>query len=187
MRKSQRRRVAPQTSDLRERTSVNMWEGFRSLGRTGCVLLVALLACNRAHVTEDLIGTWEGESRNLSSVVVSFAKDGKFKLQYQDTDGAEVCFTGDYEVDFSKTPVPLSIRNIPRLPHPLHTIIRYEAPDSLRMGRLAHRWRLRPIAFDPATEILLVRCSKGHPRISGCGDHSTRPARRSRAWPRFRR
>ena len=139
--------------------TVSMWEGFRSVGWARYVLLAAVLACSRAHGTEDLIGRWEGESRGLSAVVVRFAKDGTFELEYRDREGTEVRFTGDYEVDFSKTPVPLSLRNIPRLPHPLHTIIRYEAPDSLRMGRLAHRWRLRPITFEPATEILLVRSS----------------------------
>ncbi len=93
----------------------------------------------------------------MSAVVVRFAADGECTLEYENPQGEAVSLTGDYEVDFSKTPVPLSIRNIPRLPHPLHTILRVEGPDSLRMGGLAPRWRLRPIAFEPATEILLVR------------------------------
>ena len=61
--------------------------------------------------------------------------------------------------------IPLSIRNIPRLPHPLHTIIRFEGPDRLRMSRFAPRWRLRPITFEPAAEVLLLRRSnsEAHP------------------------
>ena len=132
---------------------------LKGCGRTWglCALLAGLLACSRAYGPEDLIGTWEGASKEMSSVVVSFAADGRCRLEYVDPQGEIHCLTGDYEADFSKAPVPLSIRNIPRLPHPLHTILRVEGPDSLRMGGLAPRWRLRPIAFEPATEILLVR------------------------------
>ena len=140
-------------------TSRPLLKGIRSVGWAQCVLLSAAIACFRSHGPEELIGTWEGESRDLSSVVVSFAEDGTFRLQYEDPKGKPFRIEGDYETDFSKTPVSLSIRNIPRLPHPLHTIIRYDGPDALRMGRLASRWRLRPIVFDPASEIPLERRS----------------------------
>ncbi len=122
-----------------------------------CALLAGLLACSRAYGPEDLIGTWEGASKEMSSVVVSFAADGGCRLEYVDQQGEIQNLTGNYEVDFSKAPVPLTIRNIPRLPHPLHTIIQFRGADSLRMGSFASRSRLRPISFDPATQILLER------------------------------
>ena len=93
----------------------------------------------------------------MSSVVVNFAKDGVFRMEYRDSQGKPGSLNGDYEADFTKTPIPLSIRNIPQLPHPLHTIIQYEGPDVLRVGRFAPRWRLRPIGFELDAEILLVR------------------------------
>ena len=122
-----------------------------------CALLAGLLACSRAYGPEDLIGTWEGASEEMSSVVVSFAADGRCRLEYVDPQGEIRRLAGDYEADFSKTPVSLSIRNIPQLPHPLHTLIQFRGPDSIRMGSFSPRWKLRPISFDPATQILLER------------------------------
>ena len=122
-----------------------------------CAQLAGLPACGRPYGPTELIGTWEGESREMSSVVVSFAADGGCRLEYVDQQGKIQNLTGNYEVDFSKAPVPLTIRNIPRLPHPLHTIIQFRGADSLRMGSFASRSRLRPISFHPATEILLER------------------------------
>ncbi len=122
-----------------------------------CALLAGLLACCSAYGPKDLIGTWEGASKEMSSVVVSFAADGRCRLEYVDTQGEIHRLTGDYEADFSKVPVPISIRNVPQLPHPLHTLIQFRGPDSIRMGSFARRGRLRPISFDPATQILLER------------------------------
>ena len=122
-----------------------------------CALAMGLLACTGAHGPKDLIGTWEGAGKEMSSVVVNFAADGKWRLEYVDQQGEIHTLTGNYEADFSKAPVPLSVRNIPQLPHPLHTIVQFSGSDSLRMGSFASRWRLRPISFDPATQILLER------------------------------
>ena len=129
-------------------------------------LLAGLPACGPRYGAEHLVGTWEGASRELSSVVVRFGADGKCRLEYVDKRGEINRLTGNYEADFSKTPVPLRIRNIRRLPHPLHTIIQFRGADSLRMGSFAPRWRLRPIAFDPATEILLERRPEDAGKIS---------------------
>ena len=132
---------------------------FKRCGRAWglCALLAGLLACGSAYGPKDLIGTWEGASKEMSSVVVSFAADGRCRLEYVDPQGEIHRLAGNYEADFSKAPVSLSIRNIPQLPHPLHTLIQFRGPDSIRMGSFAPRWRLRPISFDPATQILLER------------------------------
>ena len=133
-----------------------MLKGFcRALGL--CALLAGVLACDRPYEPKDLVGTWEGASEEMSSVVVSFAADGGFRLEYADQQEEVHSLTGDYEADFSKLPVPLSIRKIPQLPHPLHTIIQFREADSLRMSPCAHRWRLRPISFHPATQTFLER------------------------------
>ena len=95
----------------------------------------------------------------MTAVAVSFAADGAFQLEYDDPQGSRIKLRGEYEVDFSKTPTPLSIRNIPSLQHPLHTIIQFDGADVLRIGRFAPRWRLRPIAFESSAETLVVRRS----------------------------
>ena len=132
---------------------------FDTCGRAWglCALLAGLLACGSAYGPKDLIGTWEGASKEISSVVVSFAANGRCRLEYVDPQGEIQRLTGDYEADFSKTPVSLSIRSIPQLPHALHTVIEFRGSDSIRMGSFAPRWRLRPISFDSATQILLER------------------------------
>lgn len=122
-----------------------------------CLLLSTGLSCSNAYAPRDLIGIWQGESSQMSAVVVKFEGNGTFHFRYVDPNGAAHSLTGKYEVDFSKSPVPLSLRSIPQLPHPLHTIIQFRGPDSLRMGGFARRWRLRPISFNPANDILLER------------------------------
>jgi hypothetical protein len=122
-----------------------------------CALLGVLLACSPPYGRKDLIGTWEGASKETSSLVVSFRADGTCRLEYVDQQEEVHILTGDFEADFSKAPVPLTIRSIPQLPHALHTIIQFMGADSLLMGSFASRWRLRPISFDPATRFLLER------------------------------
>ncbi len=133
-----------------------MVNGYRTVWAL-YALLGVLLACSPPYGSKDLIGTWEGASKEMSSVVVSFGADGRWRLEYVDQQEEVHILTGDFEVNFSKVPVPLTIRNIPQLPHPLHTIIQFRGADSLLMGSFSPRWRLRPISFDPATQILIER------------------------------
>ena len=120
-------------------------------------MLVALLGCGSPAGPKELIGTWEGSGGEIGSVLVSFAPDGGFRLEYVDAKGEHQKLTGDYEADFTKAPVPLSFRKIKQLPHSLHTIVQFDSADTLRMGDFAPRWRLRPLAFDPDSVILLER------------------------------
>jgi hypothetical protein len=87
---------------------VNMFKGCGKAWGL-CALLAGLLACSSAYGPKDLIGTWEGASKEMSSVVVSFAADGRCRLEYVDPQGDFHRLSGDYEADFSKTPVSLSI------------------------------------------------------------------------------
>lgn len=120
-------------------------------------LLVSLLGCGGPAGPKDLIGTWEGSGGEMGSVVVSFAPDGGFRMEYVDAKGERQQLTGDYEADFTKAPVPLSFRRIKQLPHSLHTIVQFDGSDSLRMGDFAPRWKMRPLAFHPDSVILLER------------------------------
>lgn len=122
-----------------------------------CALLGALLACGPVYGRKDLIGTWEGRSEGIPSLVVTFRADGGCRVEYVDRQEEVRILTGRFETDFSKTPVPLTIRGIPQLPHPLHTIIKFRGADSLVMGSFAPRQKLRPISFAPATQFLLER------------------------------
>jgi hypothetical protein len=64
---------------------------------------------------------------------------------------------GNFEINFSKAPLLLTIRNIQELNHPLHTIIEFAGNNSIRIAEFATCWRLRPISFDQDTSIILER------------------------------
>jgi hypothetical protein len=64
---------------------------------------------------------------------------------------------GTFETDFTKRPVPVSIRNIAQLSHPLHTIVELRADGTLWVAPFAPRSRVRPIAFDPQRTMELRR------------------------------
>ena len=67
---------------------------------------------------------------------------------------------GKFEIDFSKKPIPISIRNIPDINYPLHTILEFVDKDSIQLAMMSPRWRLRPISFDLKTSINLKRINK---------------------------
>lgn len=116
-----------------------------------------LLGCSDRYGPSDLVGTWDGSSHDMPSIVVIFSPDGRFRMEYSDAQGEIHEVDGTYETDFKKSPIPLSIRNIPQLPHPLHTLVEFYDQNTIRMGSFASRWRLRPISFNPETEKTLTR------------------------------
>ncbi len=53
-----------------------------------CLLISTGLSCSNAHTPRDLIGTWQGESSQMSAVVVKFEGNGTFHFRYTDPNGA---------------------------------------------------------------------------------------------------
>ncbi len=124
-----------------------------------CLLVSSISACT-TYSEKDLYGTWASKSEE-TEIVITFNQDSTWEYVYNDNTGSKaIQLTGDYEVNFSKQPIPLTIRNIPQLNHPLHTIIQFRKPDVLRMAEFAPRWRIRPISFNRETEIILKRNNK---------------------------
>jgi len=64
---------------------------------------------------------------------------------------------GNFEIDLSKYPIALSIKNIPNLDYALHTIISFKHNNELRIGDFGKRWRLRPIAFNYNKNLILKK------------------------------
>jgi hypothetical protein len=104
-----------------------------------------------SYSEEDLYGTWIGNKGEFH-IVLSFSQDSSFEMKFNQSDSIKT-----FEVDFSKTPIPLSVRNIPSLQHPLHTIIQFKDPNTIIMGEFASRLKLRPITFNPDEIIIFTR------------------------------
>lgn len=100
-----------------------------------------------------LYGTWVGKKGDIE-ITAKFNKDSTCEITYNSVDSNVFKINGNIEVDFSKKPIPLTIIKIPQLSHNLHTIIQFKELDVMRMAKFAPRNRLRPITFNPDTEII---------------------------------
>lgn len=103
------------------------------------------------------VGTWEGENGG-EKIQFVLQPDGTCALVFKKSDEV-LQVNGDCEFDFSKRPIPLMIRNIPQLTHPLHTIVDFKGTDEILMGSFSPSWRLRPITFEPGRSFYLRRVS----------------------------
>jgi len=74
-----------------------------------------------------------------------------------ETSGSVDIVNGNFIMDFSKNPIPISIRNIPQLNHPLHTIVEFMGDDSIRLGNFSPSWRVRNISFEQNRNFVLKR------------------------------
>lgn len=131
---------------------------------TGAFLIVtcalSFYSCEDVHTQQDIYGAWEGECRG-ADIHFTFNHDGTCNLVFLDiASGSIKTISGNFVVDFTKKPIPLSITNIPQLSHPLHTIVEFAGEDSMRIAQFATRWRLRPIVFDRQTSFELKRVNE---------------------------
>lgn len=115
------------------------------------------ISCTNLNTDADIYGGWSSNFNNHEFVVV-FKNDKTCMLRYFNKESNKFeTISGNYELDFSKKPIPLSIRNIPELNHPLHTIIKFVNDDSILMAEFSSKWRLRPISFEIGKTIKLSR------------------------------
>ena len=122
-------------------------------------LFVLSCGCVTSPKEELLFGVWEGTVGD-SQIVFKINQDRTCEITISKADSSLIMIAGDFEVDFSKLPIPLTIRNIPQLNHPLHTIIKFNGRDELKVAEFSPRWRVRPVSFDPNLSINLRRINK---------------------------
>ena len=130
----------------------------RSLGKILTICLCStILSCDPMYTEKDLLGIWQGV-HDGNELIFEFKRDRTCQFSFRNINSGTVeRINGNFETDFSKIPVPLTIRNIPQLSHPLHTILFFIEDDSLRIAKFAPRWRLRPVAFDNHTSMNFKR------------------------------
>lgn len=123
-------------------------------------LITFMLSCNNSNSKLNLYGDWQGEFGNYE-LLFSFKSDHTCELNFYDASKNELTLIkGDYEFDLSKKPIPLSIRNSKQLEHPLHTIIKFQSADSIKMSEFSTKLRLRPITFTKGKYFVISRLKK---------------------------
>ena len=121
------------------------------------LILLLLASCNNSYERANIHGNWIG-SFNDHELLFIFRKDSTCFLKFfNEQSNAYDSINGNYELDYSKKPIPLSIQNIPELSYSLHTIIKFIEHDSVRIAEFSSRWRLRPITFDADKTMNLKR------------------------------
>jgi len=119
--------------------------------------LFAIISCSDVFSNNNLYGVWIGEYGG-KEYTFKFNSDGSFVLSLKDlSSGVVEILKGEYKADFSKRPIPLTLRSISQLNHPLYTIIEFLDNDSIRMADFTPRWRIRPISFSYHKIIYLNR------------------------------
>jgi hypothetical protein len=116
-----------------------------------------VVSCNDVNTNANIHGNWKGiyNDHKLSFV---FKSDNTCVFNFFDKQSnAFITINGNYELDFSKKPIPLSIRKIPQMNNPLFTIIEFINVDSIRIAEFSTKWRLRPISFENGKTINLIR------------------------------
>ena len=124
------------------------------------ITFFVFFGCIREIKKPDLYGIWDGKHQNHDFSII-FDKENKCKIKYYNNEIGEYQFiSGDWKIDFSKNPIPLSINKITKLNHSLHTILEFIDHDMIRIMEFSPKWKLRPIAFNSESVIELKRSKK---------------------------
>ena len=116
-----------------------------------------IISCGKIPYQEDIYGVWKGEFED-KELLFKFESDQTCVLSFTNKESNSVeILNGNFEIDLSKKPISLSVKNIPQLNHPLYTIVEFIGSESIRLASFSPRWRLQPISFNRSTSINLKR------------------------------
>ena len=120
-------------------------------------LVFIIYSSNQKNNYNIIYGKWIGK-QNDKMISITFNQDQTCELMIHNfIDRDSIRIKGNFEIDFSKYPIPLSIKNISNLDHPLYTILSFKNNKELRLGDFSERWRLRPIDFNYNKNIILKK------------------------------
>ena len=126
-----------------------------------CIIII-FFSCSKLYDESDLYGVWKGQYLN-KELTFTFNIDRSFELSIKDTiTDSVVVLNGIYELNPSKNPIPLSLKKIPQLNHPLHTIIEFMSYNFIKIGEFSPIWRLRNISLDSDNNYVLKRIENQH-------------------------
>ena len=119
------------------------------------VLFMILLNFPKKLDKNIIYGNWAGKSDDME-IALTFNQDQTCEIIINNLSVEDsLIFKGNFEIDFLKKPISLSIKNISNLDFPIHTIIEFINEDKFRIGNFGKRWRLRPISFNYKNSIIL--------------------------------
>ena len=119
--------------------------------------VVTIISCRKIPCQEDIYGVWKGEFQD-NELLFTFESDQTCLLSFTNKESGSVeILNGNFEINFTKKPIPLSVKNIPQLNHSLYTIVEFKGRESIRLASFSPRWRLRPLSFNHMTSINLER------------------------------
>ena len=119
--------------------------------------IILFISCDEIPSEKQIYGVWKGDFQG-KEIMFKFESNSTCILSFTNLSSSSVLLlNGNYEMDFSKKPITLSVRNIPNLSHPLHTIVDFVDINSIKLANFAPRWRVRPISFDHSKSINLKR------------------------------
>ena len=109
---------------------------------------------------ENLIGSWTGESQDIK-YIYEFNEDKTCFLRVINKITKEVqLISGVYQINPNKSPMPLTIKKIPQLNHPLYSIVEFSNENSIAIANFSPRWKFRPISFKNDGHIIFSRFEK---------------------------
>ena len=115
------------------------------------------MSCVKIYNNGDLYGEWEGENPNYK-IKLNFGYGGACLLEIKDLVSKETgLYSGLFKINYSKKPIPLSITNVDQINTPLHTIVEFVGKDKIKIQKFSTRWKLRPVAFNNESDIILYR------------------------------
>ena len=118
----------------------------------------AFLIFNNYRVSQSMIiGEWIGNNK-IYELSIVFIEDNTCKISIYNKhtfQGSEIY--GEYEIDYSKRPIPLKIKKIKQLNHPLYSIFDLMSKDSMRFSYFSPHWKLRNINYESDSYIDLIR------------------------------
>jgi hypothetical protein len=123
------------------------------------LIILAIILVFNSQITEkyEVYGEWNGELENYE-LFFDFKSNQKFNLNIKDKKSkTSSSIKGDFFVDYSKKPIALSFRNIPSMPYPLHTIIKFKGKNLIVLAEFSTREKFRPMIFKSENNIKIKR------------------------------
>ena len=118
---------------------------------------ISLNSCLKNSTVPNIQGNWKGMYNN-QDILFIFEKDKSCEFRFYDDHSDElIILKGEFDIDYSKRPIPLSIRHIKQVEHSLHTIIRFVDTDSMIISEFSKRSKLRPLTFSEEKQLILTR------------------------------